>query len=174
VESLRVTAISIAPFLPFTAKALWEQLGYTDDVHSHKLDETSTWGLIPSGQKTQKGLPLFPRIEDDSKTSAVNIGRLVEKNKTEIHSKLKLFIKERQLDVEKSGWAKTGDMLITEANKADFVYYFKLKKIRDKCAVVVADVALKQEDEAGLSAVVGRIQTELLSFVERNPIDPVA
>jgi methionyl-tRNA synthetase len=62
-ESLRVTAISIAPFLPFTAQAIWTQLGYTDDVHSHKLTETEKWGLIPVGQKTQKGQPLFPRIE---------------------------------------------------------------------------------------------------------------
>jgi methionyl-tRNA synthetase len=66
-ESLRMTAIAIAPFLPFTAKALWGQLGFTDDVHAHKLTETEQWGLIPPGQKTAKGLPLFPRIEKEKK-----------------------------------------------------------------------------------------------------------
>jgi len=62
-ESLRVTAISLAPFMPFTASALWAQLGFSDDVHTHPLTDTEKWGLIPAGQKTAKGLPLFPRIE---------------------------------------------------------------------------------------------------------------
>jgi methionyl-tRNA synthetase len=62
-ESLRVTAISIAPFLPFTATSIWSQLGYSDDVHQHSLKETEEWGKIPAGQKIAKGQPLFPRIE---------------------------------------------------------------------------------------------------------------
>jgi len=62
-ESLRVTAISIAPFLPFTAQGIWSQLGYGDDVTKHALKETETWGKIPVGQKIAKGQPLFPRIE---------------------------------------------------------------------------------------------------------------
>ncbi len=62
-ESLRVTALSIAPFLPFTAQAIWGQLGYEDDVHAHTLKETEEWGKIPVGQKVTKGQPLFPRIE---------------------------------------------------------------------------------------------------------------
>ena len=64
-ESLRVTAISIAPFLPFTAQAIWSQLGYGDDVHKHSLKETEEWGMIPVGQKVTKGQPLFPRIEKE-------------------------------------------------------------------------------------------------------------
>jgi methionyl-tRNA synthetase len=62
-ESLRVTAISIAPFMPFTASAMWGQLGYTDDVQKHWLKETEEWGKFPVGQKVTKGQPLFPRIE---------------------------------------------------------------------------------------------------------------
>jgi methionyl-tRNA synthetase len=62
-ESLRVTAISIAPFLPFTAQGIWKQLGYTDDVHQHLLSETEEWGKMAVGQKIAKGQPLFPRIE---------------------------------------------------------------------------------------------------------------
>jgi methionyl-tRNA synthetase len=62
-ESLRVTAISIAPYMPFTASSIWKQLGYSDDVHQHSLTETEEWGKIPVGQKIAKGLPLFPRIE---------------------------------------------------------------------------------------------------------------
>lgn len=171
-ESLRVTAITIAPFLPFTAKAMWAQLGYADDVHTHKLDETLTWGLIPTGQKTQKGLPLFPRIEDDAKSVESNAAQTFEKNKAEIHTKLRLFIKEKHPDVEKYGWAKTGDMLFNGVEKDAEVYYFKVKKIRDKCAAVVPEAALKQADEAGLNAIVSRIQSDLAAFIERNPIQP--
>jgi methionyl-tRNA synthetase len=66
-ESLRVTALSIAPFMPFTASAIWSQLGYSDDVHKHSLGETEEWGAIPVGQKIAKGQPLFPRIEKEKK-----------------------------------------------------------------------------------------------------------
>ncbi len=62
-ESLRVTSISIAPFMPFTASAIWSKLGYSDDIHKHSLSETEEWGKIPVGQKIDKGQPLFPRIE---------------------------------------------------------------------------------------------------------------
>ncbi|MGH7739011.1 MAG: methionine--tRNA ligase [bacterium] len=66
-ESLRVTAIALAPFLPFSAQGIWSQLGYDDEVRSHSLSETEKWGLIPVGQKTAKGQPLFPRIEKEKK-----------------------------------------------------------------------------------------------------------
>lgn len=62
-ETLRFTALGLAPYLPATAQALWSQLGYGDDVHRHALSETETWGAIPPGQKVAKGAPLFPRIE---------------------------------------------------------------------------------------------------------------
>ena len=171
-ESLRVTAITIAPFLPFTAKAMWAQLGYTDDVHTHKLDETLEWGLIPSGQKTQKGLPLFPRIEDDAKSVESNAAQTLEKNKAEIHSKMRLFIKEKYPEVEKCGWAKTGDMLFNGLEKGSEVYYFKIKKIRDKCSLVVPEAALKQKNGDGLNAIPNRIQSDLAAFIDRNPIQP--
>jgi hypothetical protein len=151
---------------------MWAQLGYTDDVHSHKLDETLTWGLIPSGQKTQKGLPLFPRIEDDAKSVESNAAQTLEKNKAEIHSKMRLFIKEKYPEVEKCGWAKTGDMLFNGLDKGSEVYYFKIKKIRDKCASVVSEAALKQANGGGMNAIPNRIQSDLAAFIERNPIQP--
>lgn len=61
-ESLRVTAISIAPYMPFTASSIWRQLGFADDVHKHSLSETEEWGKFLVGQKIAKGQPLFPRI----------------------------------------------------------------------------------------------------------------
>ncbi len=66
-ETLRVTALSIAPFMPFTASAIWSQLGFSDDIQKHSLSETGEWGRIPAGQKVTKGQPLFPRIEKEKK-----------------------------------------------------------------------------------------------------------
>ncbi|HVM33332.1 MAG TPA: class I tRNA ligase family protein, partial [bacterium] len=63
VEALRVTALAIAPFMPFTAQAIWAQLGYSDEIQGHSLAETGEWGKIPVGQKIAKGAGLFPRIE---------------------------------------------------------------------------------------------------------------
>ncbi|NMB20890.1 MAG: methionine--tRNA ligase [Firmicutes bacterium] len=66
VETLRIVALAIKPFLPETAAKMWSQLGLTD------LDEKSlsdvTWGLLPAGTQTKKGDPIFPRIEVEKET----------------------------------------------------------------------------------------------------------
>jgi len=172
VESLRVTAIAIAPFLPFTAKAIWEQLGYTDDVHKRLLDETQQWGLLPAGQKTQKGAPLFPRIEDDKKDDAATAAKTAERNRTELHARLRAFVKERGLDMEKCAWAKTGDQLLQGLAAGEEVYYFKLKGVRDKCGVRVTPAELRTADEAAFTVLLGRAQDELMAFVARHPHPP--
>jgi methionyl-tRNA synthetase len=60
---LRITAIRLAPFIPFTAQAIWEKLGYEDQVSAHRISETLEWGGIAKGQRVRTGSPLFPRIE---------------------------------------------------------------------------------------------------------------
>jgi methionyl-tRNA synthetase len=166
VESLRVTAISIAPFLPFTAKALWEQLGFTDDVHGHQLDETSTWGLIPSGQKTQKGLPLFPRIEKEE-TNTVDVEQL----KKQLHTTISGFLKSKNFSVEKCGWVKATE-LTDKLSKNDANYFVKIKKIREpKVFVFTGDMLnLQLLQEQTLLF----MESELKVFVERNVTNPPA
>ena len=51
-DTLRIAAISVSPFMPGTAKAMMAQLGISDDKKA----------LIP-GDKINKSAPLFPRIE---------------------------------------------------------------------------------------------------------------
>jgi methionyl-tRNA synthetase len=63
VEVLRVTAIRLSPFMPFTAQAIWQQLGFDDKVEAHSFSETESLGSYQKGQKVQVGTPLFPRIE---------------------------------------------------------------------------------------------------------------
>ncbi len=69
VEVLRVTAIRLSPFMPFTAQAVWQQLGFADQVEAHSFSETESLGIYQKGQKVQVGTPLFPRIEIKKETN---------------------------------------------------------------------------------------------------------
>ena len=60
-ESLRIVALLIKPFLPETGSKIWDQLGL-EDLEENSLADT-TWGLLVPGTKTRKGDPIFPRIE---------------------------------------------------------------------------------------------------------------
>lgn len=59
-EVLRITAISIYPFMPETAEEMWEQLGL-GDIKRTKVEDIK-WGLGSPGTKINRGKPLFPRI----------------------------------------------------------------------------------------------------------------
>ena len=59
-ESLRITAVLIAPFMPTTSKQIFEQLGITEEMG---WDSAKTWGSLPVGFKVCKGEALFPRID---------------------------------------------------------------------------------------------------------------
>jgi len=62
-EVLRMSAIMLYPFMPATAKNIWEQLGMKDDIASIKLSEVTSRGQFVDGAKVNKANPLFPRIE---------------------------------------------------------------------------------------------------------------
>ncbi|WP_324716910.1 methionine--tRNA ligase [Carboxydochorda subterranea] len=61
-EALRVTALLVGPFLPRTARSIWEQLGISQAFESQRWEDLA-WGRIAPGTRTRKGQPLFPRIE---------------------------------------------------------------------------------------------------------------
>jgi len=54
-ESLRIIAILIYPFMPATAAKIWEQVGFKNSIE--KKDP------LRSGAEISKGKPLFPRIK---------------------------------------------------------------------------------------------------------------
>lgn len=59
-NSLRLTALSIYPFMPDTAEKMWKQLG----LKSLKEEAISRWEWKPDYEiKVSKGEQLFPRIE---------------------------------------------------------------------------------------------------------------
>ncbi|MGI6558178.1 MAG: methionine--tRNA ligase [Limnochordia bacterium] len=65
-ESIRWIALFVYPFIPSTAKEIWNRLGLDDELTAHLLGEVR-WGEMPSGTAIRPGSPLFPRIEDEDK-----------------------------------------------------------------------------------------------------------
>jgi methionyl-tRNA synthetase len=63
VESLRIIALLIFPFMPHTAASIWRQLGIQQDISQQHLATATAWGGIRSGSQIQPGAQLFPRIE---------------------------------------------------------------------------------------------------------------
>ncbi len=62
-ESLRIIALFLAPFMPATAEKMWSQLGMESHLWDQRLDEGGTWGGLKPGGKVSKPTPLFPRID---------------------------------------------------------------------------------------------------------------
>jgi len=63
-DTLRIITILVFPFIPQSAKKMWNQLGIEEELEKQILDEESIKkGIIP-GTKIKKGPPLFPRIEE--------------------------------------------------------------------------------------------------------------
>jgi len=63
-ESLRIVAISIYPFMPKTAESIWRQLGLKN-FKKVKFSDIQKWGQIKPGTKIHKSGPLFPRIKSE-------------------------------------------------------------------------------------------------------------
>jgi methionyl-tRNA synthetase len=61
-ESLRRTAILLKPFLTQTPEKVFNQLGVTGSFEQ-SWESLEEFGIIPTGTKTVKGDPIFPRLE---------------------------------------------------------------------------------------------------------------
>lgn len=65
-ETLRLIAIYLYPFMPYSAQKIWGQLSIEEDISKaiSQSPEYIEWGGYPlSGRKIHKGDALFPRIE---------------------------------------------------------------------------------------------------------------
>lgn len=62
-ETLRVLALLLFPFIPVSAQKIWAQLGMEEDLGSQSLEKAEVWGGLSPGTRVKKGLPLFPRIK---------------------------------------------------------------------------------------------------------------
>ena len=63
VESLRIIALLLFPFMPHTAASMWRQLGIQDEIATQHLSTAMVWGGTRPGTPIQPGEQLFPRIE---------------------------------------------------------------------------------------------------------------
>ena len=70
VESLRLTAVLLKPFLMDSSNEMFSQLGITDD-------SLQTWeslyerGIVPVSTKVVKGKPIFPRLEMEKEVEII-------------------------------------------------------------------------------------------------------
>ncbi len=67
-ESLRVIAVLISPFMPGTARTIREQLGIAGEG-GQDFDSIRTWGVLAAGNALKPGKALFPRVEFKAKTA---------------------------------------------------------------------------------------------------------
>ena len=61
-DTLRVIAIFVLPFMPHAAHKMWDALGMKEAITTQNLSQHYRWGGLPSGVKLKKIPPLFPRI----------------------------------------------------------------------------------------------------------------
>lgn len=63
-ETLRILALILFPFIPDSAQKIWTQLGIEGNIESQIMDKAIMWGQLKPGTKVEEGPPLFPRIKD--------------------------------------------------------------------------------------------------------------
>lgn len=61
VESLRIIAILIFPFMPTISENILLQIGLNRDILQIGLDKLKNWGMLQHGIKISKGISLFPK-----------------------------------------------------------------------------------------------------------------
>ncbi|WP_022819016.1 methionine--tRNA ligase [Fusobacterium russii] len=62
-ESLYKIAFMVSPFMPISAKKIFEQLGFDIEVENMRIDEVKDWNKFTEGHKLGEASPIFPRIE---------------------------------------------------------------------------------------------------------------
>jgi methionyl-tRNA synthetase len=63
-ETLRVAALSVYPFMPEAGRKIWSQLGLKGDIGKASSPDVQYRGNFKPGDVVNKSSPLFPRIEN--------------------------------------------------------------------------------------------------------------
>jgi methionyl-tRNA synthetase len=67
-EGLRGLAVLLHPVMPKATVSLWRDLGAETALgalSAQRIDHAGGWAVLPTGTRTTKGEPLFPRLADD-------------------------------------------------------------------------------------------------------------
>jgi len=65
-ETLRILALILFPFIPDSAQKIWTQLGIEGSIEDQIVEKAKIWGQLKPGTKVKEGPPLFPRIQKKS------------------------------------------------------------------------------------------------------------
>ena len=60
-ETLRICATLLAPFIPSSAAKIFDQIGASEEMTD--WDSAAKWGMLPAVAKVHKGENIFPRID---------------------------------------------------------------------------------------------------------------
>lgn len=64
-ESIRIAALFMAPFMPETSAKIYEALSLGNIEEIVNIKEASTWGQLKQGQEIKVVDVLFPRLKED-------------------------------------------------------------------------------------------------------------
>jgi methionyl-tRNA synthetase len=65
-ESLRLVAVLLWPFMPASSERMWEAIGGQGPIVEQRLSSAGQWMAIAEGTRIQKIPALFPRIDQNS------------------------------------------------------------------------------------------------------------
>lgn len=85
IESIRIIAVELTPFMPETSKAILTQIN--TDISDY--DSIKTFGAIPDGSKVGVATPLFARID---------VEKITEEIKAEMEAKAKAAKAEKEIE----------------------------------------------------------------------------
>ena len=69
-ETIRICAVLLTPFMPDTAEKIFERIGANDECKT--WDSAEKWGVLPADSTVVKGDALFPRIDAEKAIEELN------------------------------------------------------------------------------------------------------
>ena len=69
-ETIRICAVLLTPFMPDTAEKIFERIGANDECKT--WDSAEKWGVLPADSTVVKGDALFPRIDAEKAIAELN------------------------------------------------------------------------------------------------------
>ncbi len=70
-EVIRSVSVMLQPFMPNTPPAIWSQMGLTPGP-STSWESAKQFGVLPSGLRTSRGDPIFPRLDVAAELAALD------------------------------------------------------------------------------------------------------
>lgn len=138
-EVLRMVSVMIQPFMTQTPQKMWEQLGIKPGAET-TWDSLERFGALRAGTETNKGNPLFPRL--DIKEEAEEILRMM---KNESGKTIEMEKKEEHPGQEKKTVESKGYISIDDFFQMDL----RVAEVIEAAPVAGADRLLKLQLDLG-------------------------